>query len=120
MTSRFNLYFPAGTEYLLEEAKEKIPNLSEFLLQAIRDRLSAETAEKPAEKVSAEALFQKKFGDLESEAYVRKIFEDRNLAEQALKNRLIELRRTNREQFGETLRLFAEKYPGYAKILDEL
>ena len=116
---RLNIYFPTGTEHLLETAKEQIPNLSDFLIQAIKDRLSA-GVQMPAEQVSAEDLFCKKFGDLESEAYLRQIFDTRTAAEQALKNRLIELRRTNREQFGETSRLFAEKYPGYAKILTEL
>ena len=119
MTSRFNLYFPTGTEHLLEEAKEQIPNLSDFLIQAIKDRLSA-GVQMPAEQVSAEDLFCKKFGDLESEAYLRQIFDTRTAAEQALKNRLAELRRTNKEQFGDIARLFAAKYPGYAKILEEL
>ena len=87
MTTRFHLYFPTGTEHLLEEAKEQIPNLSDFLIQAIKDRLSA-GVQMPAE--------------------------------QALKNRLAELRRTNKEQFGDIARLFAAKYPGHAKILEEL
>ena len=114
MPARFNLYFPAGTEHVLDEAKRKIPNLSDFLIQAIRIRLIGESAENPA------VLFEKKFGDFESEAYIRQIFPDRLSAEQALKNRLIELRRVNNEQFGDVCRLFAGKYPGYAKILEEL
>ena len=87
MTTRFHLYFPTGTEHLLEEAKEQIPNLSDFLIQALKVRLSA--------------------GVLMP-------------AEQALKNRLAELRRTNKEQFGDIARLFAAKSPGPAKILEEL
>lgn len=119
MTTRFHLYFPTGTEHILDEAKAAIPNLSEFLITAIKARL-AEGSTAPAADSTADALFRKKFGDLESEAYLRKVFDDRNAAEQALKNRLRELKRTNREQFGEISRLFAETFPGYAKILDEL
>ena len=119
MTTRFHLYFPTGTEHLLEEAKAVIPNLSEFLIAAIKARL-AEGSTAPAVYCSAETLFRKKFGDLESEAYLRRVFDDRIAAEQALKNRLVELKRTNREQFDEISRLFAEMFPGYAKILDEL
>lgn len=119
MTTRFHLYFPTGTEHLLEMAKEQIPNLSEFLIEAIKARLEQGTAPK-AETVSAEALFQKKFGDLESETYIRQIFDDRIACEQALKNRLIELKRAHTEQFGEICKLFAEKFPRYAKLTNEL
>ena len=62
----------------------------------------------------------KKFGDLESEAYIRQIFDDRTAAEQKLKNRLTELKRVHTEQFGEICTLFRAKFPGYAKITDEL
>ena len=119
MTTRFHLYFPTGTEHLLEMAKEQIPNLSEFLIEAIKARLEQGTAPK-AETVSAEALFQKKFGDLETEAYIRQIFDDRTAAEQALKNRLLELKRAHTEQFGEICVIFRAKFPGYAKLTDEL
>jgi hypothetical protein len=119
MTTRFHLYFPTGTEHLLETAKEQIPNLSGFLIEAIKARLEQGRASK-AETVSAESIFQKKFGDLESEAYIRQIFDDRIISEQALKNRLLELKRAHKEQFGEICKLFAEKFPGYAKITDEL
>ena len=119
MTTRFHLYFPTGTEHLLEEAKAAIPNLSGFLIQAIKARLAEGTQPQKA-GCSAADIFSKKFGDLESEAYLRQIFDTRTAAEQALKNRLAELRRTNKEQFGDIARLFAAKYPGHAKILEEL
>ena len=116
---RLNIYFPTGTEHLLETAKEQIPNLSGFLIEAIKARL--EQGEAPKEiNGTAETVFQKKFGDIESEAYIRKIFCDRTASEQALKNRLIELKRAHTEQFGEICKLFAEKFPGYAKLTDEL
>ena len=114
MPARFNLYFPAGTEHVLDEAKRKIPNLSDFLIQAIRIRLSGESAENPA------VLFEKKFGDFESEAYIRQIFPDRLSAEQALKNRLAELKRACPQEFLEIKELFRARYPRYAKILEEL
>jgi len=117
---RLNIYFPTGTEHLLEQAKEQIPNLSEFLIEAIKERLSAGKTEGPAETVSAYDIFCKKFGDLESEAYIRQIFDNRTAAEQALKNRLVETKRTHTEQFGEITALFAAKYPGYANITSEL
>ena len=120
MTTRFNLYFPVGSEYLLEEAKENIPNLSDFLLQAIRERLRSGSPQQSKEAVPAEVLFRKKFGDLESEAYLRQVFDDHLAAEQALKNRLTEMKRAHKEQFGDIVRLFAAKYPGYAKIVKEL
>ena len=116
---RLNIYFPTGTEHLLETAKEQIPNLSGFLIEAIKARL--EQGEAPKEiNDTAETVFQKKFGDIESEAYIRKIFCDRTASEQALKNRLTELKRVHTEQFGEICKLFAEKFPGYAKLTDEL
>jgi len=119
MTTRFHLYFPTGTEHLLEMAKEQIPNLSEFLIEAIKARL--EQGEAPKVKTApAETIFQKKFGDLETEAYIRQIFDDRTAAEQALKNRLLELKRAHTEQFGEICALFRAKFPGYTKITDEL
>ena len=119
MTTRFHLYFPTGTEHLLETAKEQIPNLSEFLIEAIKARLEQGTAPK-SEAVSAKDIFQKKFGDLETEAYIRQIFDDRTAAEQALKNRLLELKRAHTEQFGEICVIFRAKFPGYAKLTDEL
>ena len=119
MTTRFHLYFPTGTEHLLEMAKKQIPNLSEFLIEAIKARL--EQGEAPKVKTApAETIFQKKFGDLETEAYIRQIFDDRTAAEQALKNRLLELKRAHTEQFGDICKLFAEKFPVYAKLTDEL
>ena len=119
MTTRFHLYFPTGTEHLLEEAKAEIPNLSGFLIQAIKARL-AEGSQPQKAGISAADIFSRKFGDLESEAYIRQIFPDGVSASQALKNRLSETKRTHTEQFGEIAQLFAAKYPGYAKILEEL
>ena len=117
---RLNIYFPTGTEHLLEKAKEQIPNLSEFLIEAIKTRLEQDVKPAKAETASAESIFQKKFSDLESEAYIRQIFDDRTAAELALKNRLTELKRVHTEQFGEICTLFRAKFPGYAKITDEL
>lgn len=119
MTTRFHLYFPTGTEHLLEEAKAAIPNLSDFLIQAIKARLAEDTQTQKA-GISAADIFRKKFGDLESEAYIRQIFPDAVSASQALRNRLTETKRAHTEQFGEVCRLFAAKFPGYAKILEEL
>ena len=117
---RLNIYFPTGTEHLLEKAKEQIPNLSEFLIESIKTRLEQDVKPAKAETASAESIFQKKFGDLESEAYIRQIFPDAASASQALRNRLSETKRAHTEQFGEIAQLFAAKYPGYAKILEEL
>ena len=119
MTTRFHLYFPTGTEHLLEEAKAEIPNLSGFLIQAIKARLAEGTQPQKA-GISAADIFSKKFGDLESEAYIRQIFPDAASASQALRNRLTELKRVHTEQFGEICTLFRAKFPGYAKITDEL
>ena len=117
---RLNIYFPTGTEHLLEKAKEQIPNLSEFLIEAIKTRLEQGVNPAKSETVSAASIFQKKFSDIESEAYIRQIFDDRTAAELALKNRLTELKRVHTEQFGEICTLFRAKFPGYAKITDEL
>ena len=124
MPTRFNIYFNEEEEPLLEEAKRRIDNLSEFFKNILREHLqiAKNVPETPTEvqRPDAGVIFQKKFADFETEADIRTVFEDRIGAEQALKNRLIELRRVNNEQFGDVCRLFAGKYPGYAKILEEL
>ena len=121
MTPRFNLYFAEDETELLEKGKKEIDNLSDFFKTALRDRLETGSGKNaPAEKIDIKKIFDKKFADFETEADIRTVFEDRIGAEQALKNRLIELKRAHTEQFGEICKLFAEKFPGYAKLTDEL
>ena len=123
MPTRFNIYFNDEEEPLLEEAKRQIDNLSEFFKNILREHLQIQ--QKPeapvlTERINAEALFERKFADFASEAAIRTVFEDRIGAEQALKNRLAELKRACPAEFPTIKELFAARYPRYAKITDEL
>lgn len=125
MPTRFNIYFNDEEEPLLEEAKRQIDNLSEFFKAVLREHLQIpklQTVPVSAEvpKLNAEVLFQRKFDDFPSEAAIRTVFEDRIGAEQALKNRLAELKRAYPAEFPKIKELFAARYPRYAKITDEL
>ena len=125
MPTRFNIYFNEEEEPLLEEAKRRIDNLSEFFKNILREHLSIPkmpevSANPEVPKLNPESLFQKKFADFETEADIRNVFEDRIGAEQALKNRLAELKRACPTEFLEIKELFRSRYPRYAKILEEL
>ena len=125
MPTRFNIYFNDDEEPLLEEAKRQIDNLSEFFKTVLREHLQIpKMPEVPVlpevPRLNPEALFQKKFADFETEAAIRTVFEDRIGAEQALKNRLAELKRVCPAEFATIKELFAARYPRYAKILTEL
>ena len=124
MPTRFNIYFNEEEEPLLEEAKRRIDNLSEFFKNVLREHLqiAKNVPETPTEvqRPDAGVIFQKKFADFETEADIRTVFEDRIGAEQALKNRLAELKRACPQEFPTIKELFHARYPRYAKILEEL
>ena len=128
MADRFHIYFTEDEAPLLEEAKRQIDNLSEFFKNVLREHLQmAKPPDTPTDvlrpevqRPDAETIFRKKFDDFKTEAAVRIVFEDRTGAEQALKNRLAELRRAYPAEFEEIKELFKARYPGYAKILEEL
>ena len=125
MADRLHIYFTDEEEILLEEAKRRIDNLSEFFKNVLREHLRIPkmpevSANPEVPKLNPESLFQKKFADFETEADIRTVFEDRIGAEQALKNRLAELKRACPQEFLEIKELFHARYPRYAKILDEL
>ena len=124
MPTRFNIYFNEEEEPLLEEAKRRIDNLSEFFKNILREHLqiAKNVPETPTEvqRPDAGVIFQKKFADFETEADIRTVFEDRIGAEQALKNRLAELKRACPQEFPTIKELFSARYPRYAKILEEL
>ena len=125
MADRLHIYFTDEEEILLEEAKRRIDNLSEFFKNVLREHLSIPkmpevSANPEVPKLNPESLFQKKFADFETEADIRTVFEDRIGAEQALKNRLAELKRACPQEFPTIKELFSARYPRYAKILEEL
>ena len=125
MADRLHIYFTDEEEILLKEAKRRIDNLSEFFKNILREHLSIPkmpevSANPEVPKLNPESLFQKKFADFETEADVRNVFEDRIGAEQALKNRLAELKRAYPNEFLQIKELFHARYPRYAKITDEL
>ena len=124
MPTRFNIYFNEEEEPLLEEAKRRIDNLSEFFKNILREHLqiAKNVPETPTEvqRPDAGVIFRKKFADFETEADIRTVFEDRIGAEQALKNRLAELKRAYPQEFPTIKELFRARYPRYAKILEEL
>ena len=125
MADRLHIYFTDEEEILLKEAKRRIDNLSEFFKNILREHLSIPkmpevSANPEVPKLNPESLFQKKFADFETEADIRTVFEDRIGAEQALKNRLAELKRACPQEFLEIKELFHARYPRYAKILEEL
>ena len=120
MSPRFNLYFAEDEADLLERGKKEIDNLSEFFKTALKDRLENRSGPTPAEKPDMKRIFERKFADFASEAAIRTVFEDRIGAEQALKNRLAELRRACPAEFHAIKELFKARYPRYAKITDEL
>ena len=125
MADRLHIYFTDEEEILLKEAKRRIDNLSEFFKNVLREHLSIPkmpevSANPEVPKLNPESLFQKKFADFETEADIRTVFEDRIGAEQALKNRLAELKRACPQEFPTIKELFHARYPRYAKILEEL
>ena len=122
MAVRFHIYFTDEEEPLLEQAKRQIDNLSEFFKNILREHLQIpkKVEESSYEPPDPKALFDKKFADFETEADVRNVFEDRIGAEQALKNRLAELKRAYPNEFLQIKELFRARYPRYAKITDEL
>ena len=121
MTPRFNLYFAEDEADLLKKGKKEIDNLSDFFKTALRDRLeTGNRKDTPVEKIDIKKIFDKKFADFQNEADVRNVFEDSIGAEQALKNRLSELKRAYPNEFLQIKELFRARYPRYAKITDEL
>ena len=117
MPARFNLYFAEGEEHLLERGKAEIENLSAFFKDALKERLS-----KPKQETQrdTETLFHRKFADFKTEADIRTVFETKDAARPALKNRLTELKRAHPNEFKELAELFRKRYPAYADITEEL
>ena len=122
MADRLHIYFTDEEEPLLEQAKRQIDNLSEFFKNILREHLQIpkKVEESSYEPPDPKALFDKKFADFETEADVRNVFEDSIGAEQALKNRLSELKRAYPNEYLQIKELFRARYPRYAKITDEL
>ena len=122
MADRLHIYFTDEEEPLLEQAKRQIDNLSEFFKNILREHLQIpkKVEESSYEPPDPKALFDKKFADFKTEADVRNVFEDSIGAEQALKNRLSELKRAYPNEFLQIKELFRARYPRYAKITDEL
>ena len=121
MTPRFNLYFAEDEADLLEKGKKEIDNLSDFFKTALRDRLeTGNRKDTPVEKIDIKKIFDKKFADFQNEADVRNVFEDSIGAEQALKNRLAELKKTYPNEFPAVKEHFHARFPRYAKLTNEL
>lgn len=117
MATRFNIYFGDEEEALLEEGKKKIDNLSSFFKAALKARLEEGAAEP---EIDYAGIFQKKFGDFATEAAVYRVFEDRTAAKQALKNRLLELKRAYPSAFPVLAAMFCARFPAYAGVMKEL
>ena len=117
MASRFNIYFADEEEELLKRGKAEIENLSAFFKDALKERLS-----KPKQETQrdTEAVFHRKFADFKTEADIRTVFETKDAAIPALKNRLTELKRAHPNEFKELAELFRKRYPAYADITEEL
>ena len=118
MPARFNLYFAEGEEELLERGKAEIENLSAFFKDALKKRL-----EEPKEETAPaniKQIFDRKFADFQTEADIRTVFETKQAAEPALKNRLAELKKAHPKEFSELVGLFRKRYPAYAKLTEEL
>ena len=117
MASRFNIYFADEEEELLKRGKAEIENLSAFFKDALKERLS-----KPKQETQrdTEAVFHRKFADFKTEADIRTVFETKDAARPALKNRLTELKRAHPNEFKELAELFRKRYPAYADITEEL
>ena len=64
--------------------------------------------------------FHRKFADFKTEADIRTVFETKDAARPALKNRLTELKRAHPNEFKELAELFRKRYPAYADIIEEL
>ena len=117
MPARFNLYFAEGEEHLLERGKAEIENLSAFFKDALKERLSRPKQETQTDSTK---IFNKKFADFQKEADIRTVFETKDAARPALKNRLTELKRAHPNEFKELAELFRKRYPAYADITEEL
>ena len=117
MPTRFNLYFAEGEEELLERGKAEIENLSAFFKDALRKRLSEP---KQDTHTNPQKIFDRKFADFQTEADIRKVFETKDAAKPALKNRLAELRRAHPKEFEQLKDQFKKRYPAYAKLTEEL
>ena len=118
MPARFNLYFAEGEEELLERGKAEIENLSAFFKDALKKRL-----EEPKEETAPaniKQIFDRKFADFQTEADIRTVFETKQAAEPALKNRLAELKRAHPKEFEQLKDQFKKRYPAYAKLTEEL
>ena len=122
MADRLHIYFTDEEEPLLEQAKRQIDNLSEFFKNILREHLQIpkKVEESSYEPPDPKALFDKKFADFQNEADVRNVFEDSIGAEQALKNRLAELKKTYPNEFPAVKELFHVRFPRYAKLTNEL
>ena len=117
MPARFNLYFAEGEEQLLEEGKNEIENLSAFFKDALKKRLREPKQET---NTNPQRIFDRKFADFTSEADIRKVFETKDAAKPALKNRLAELKRAHPKEFEQLKDIFKKRYPAYAKLTEEL
>ena len=117
MPARFNLYFAEGEEELLNRGKAEIKNLSAFFKDALKQRLKEPKQETHTDTAK---IFDRKFADFQKEADIRTVFETKQAAEPALKNRLTELRKTHPKEFCEILEHFRNRYPAYAHLTEEL
>ena len=118
MASRFNIYFADDEEELLKSGKAEIENLSAFFKDALKERLIQPKQETATANIKQ--IFDRKFADFTTEADIRIVFETKQAAEPALKNRLAELKRAHPIEFEELKDIFKKRYPAYAKLTEEL
>ena len=118
MASRFNIYFADDEEELLKSGKAEIENLSAFFKDALKERLKQPKQETATANIKQ--IFDRKFADFTTEADIRIVFETKQAAEPALKNRLAELKRAHPIEFEELKDIFKKRYPVYAKLTEEL
>ena len=116
MASRFNIYFADDEEELLKSGKAEIENLSAFFKDALKERLK----QPKQETANIKQIFDRKFADFTTEADIRIVFETKQAAEPALKNRLAELKRAHPIEVKELKDIFKKRYPADAKLTDEL
>ena len=119
MATRFNIYFGDDEEGLLREGKAEIENLSAFFKDALKKRLK-ESKKTEEQGINSQKIFDRKFADFQTEADIRKVFETKDAAKPALKNRLAELKRAHPKEFEQLKDQFKKRYPAYAKLTEEL
>ena len=86
---------------------------------ALKKRLK-ESKKTEEQGINSQKIFDRKFADFQTEADIRKVFETKDAAKPALKNRLAELKRAHPKEFEQLKDQFKKRYPAYAKLTEEL